>query len=180
MSYQGIPPALVKWFFANDNDSKNGCGQAAVAFLLDITGKSPYTPDVAVREIYRRHPPDTPGALLGTTPGHLENTCRAYGMTTYRYCNNESGAQSRLRQTTALNRPTAVLLDIGRLGGQWGFHYPVVHGYDDHNVYLTNMVPTKFGQDPRQIIPWGDYMYAWWCWIPGGDFKYAGIEAWFS
>jgi hypothetical protein len=178
--YVGLPRQAAAWFFAG-RAARNGCAQAAVAWLIDFHGgaRNPYPAgtDLAAA-VYRDHPPDTPLALFGTTPGRVERICRAYGFATRRSCERAGGGPERLRGALDGGRPVIALLDLRRLGGEWGLHYAVVYGCDDAAVHCTNMPPTRHSAEPRQAIAWSGFTRAWRCWIPWPGFQCMGIEAW--
>jgi hypothetical protein len=171
---QDTPP--VPSFYAGRR-CRNGCAQAAVAWLLAFANRSPYGPgaDLAL-EVYRRYPPDTPLALFGTTPGRLERICRASGFRTARFCG--PGAPERLRAELAAGRPVVVLLNLGRLGSGWGLHYAVACGCDESAVYCANMLPAGGDPVPRLAVPWPEFLRAWRGWLPGRRFRYAALAAW--
>ena len=167
---------LVPSFYAS-RALRNGCAQAAVAWLLTFLRRSPYPPGAdLVAEIYRRYPPNTPFALFGTTPGRLERICHAYGLRTARW--SGAGARERLEAELAAGRPVVVLLDLARLGGGIGFHYAVACSYNETGVTCANMLPTRRFSGEAQALPWSELMLAWKCRLPAGRFKCAGMAAW--
>lgn len=182
MPYQGIQQDQIGTFFSAHDD---GCGEAAVACVIKYYADHGLMADPfssgsdPAEEVYQKYPPDAriPNVLsFGTTPGRMEDVFRAYGMATNRWCNNQDGGRQTLQQELAQNRPTPVIVDMGKLGGSWGqAHYPVAYAFDDSSIYVTNWVigPAKIA------FPWDTFMQAWQAWfIPGGDFHWAGVSAW--
>src|SRR5688500_15009411 len=87
----------MRSYFANSQTSMNGCGQAAVACVVEYFDRRDLYPGVPressklVDAIYRQHPPDTPGAWVGCTPGHIQNILQNLGFKTMRR-QGEAGA----------------------------------------------------------------------------------------
>jgi Peptidase_C39 like family len=177
MGYHGQPDGTVRAFYASNEDSGNGCGQAAVATLVRFTGKGAYahvSDNELVRTIYhdRQNKPDTPNQWFGSTPGHVENVCGAAGLEHWRTY-GPGNARSALEETLQRDQLMIVLLDLGKLGGKWHtYHYSVAYGYDENGPHLTNMV----GGESAQDLPWDQFLEAWHCWsLPSPDWQYAGI-----
>ena len=180
MGYSRVPDGAVPCYFAQETTSNNGCGQAAVASIVDFYHAGPYAgrPDI-VSAIYAHNPPDTPGAAFGSTPGHVENICQAVGLQHWRTYGPGNAETALKEQALDKGLLMIVLLDLGKLGDSWWtFHYPVAYGYDENGVHLTNMVASSFGGNGEQVVPWSTFMDAWHCWtLPSGDWQYAGICA---
>jgi hypothetical protein len=179
MTYVGIPTNAAPNAMAHD---KNGCGQAGVGSIVYYYKRPPYyhTTDHdtinIVHRIYNDHPPDTPGAVVGCTPGHVENICKAVKLQAWRtYGPNGRKTLSDVHQR---NQMMIVCLDLGKMG-QTPFvahHYGVAYAHDEKFVYLTNMPPTDFGASRYQSVPWDIFMDSWHCWaLPSADWQYAGI-----
>src|SRR5437763_1449940 len=144
---------------------RNGCAQAAVAWLLAYRNGDQYPPGRdPVADVYRRWPPDTPFAIFGTTPGRLESICRAYGFRTERFWGG--GAPERLGAELAAGRPVVALLDVARLGCGWGLHYAVAHACDEDAVYCANLLPALRDRECAKQLPWPAFLRAWRSWIP--------------
>ena len=169
MAYTGITERETPSFTAGSKTAPNGCGQAAVVSLLRFWDRLPYPEATAVQDLYARHPPNTPRALMGCTPGHVERLCAQYGLATQRFAGDAATRRQALEDALRHGRPAIVLLDLGALGN--GFltaHYAVAHAFDDEGIYCTGMVRTRFGDTSRQRLPWPDFMAAWRCWyLPG-------------
>ena len=178
MPYADVNEDDIPAFAAGSRTSANGCGQAAVACLLDVWGRLPYPAAMAVQEIYACHPPNTPGALLGCTPGHVERMCRVYGLAARRFNGNADGRRRQLEAALRDGRPALVLLDLGVLDGPFlTAHYAIAYASDRADVRLTNMTPTGFGSGPKQRVPWRDFMRAWRCWyLPLPAWRFFGLD----
>jgi hypothetical protein len=168
----GIPPSCYA-----GAGCRNGCAQAAVAWLLSYRDARfrPAGPE-AVNEVYRRWRPDTPFALFGTTPGHLERICRSYGVKTERFWGRR--APDRLRRELAAGRVMVVLLDLARLGAGWGLHYVVAHQFDEDRVYCANLLPAPRDAAMPDSLPWALFLRAWGSWLPLPRFQHAGMVVW--
>jgi hypothetical protein len=179
VSYIGHGDGTVPAFYAYAQDSNNGCGQASVASAVRLFNKGRYAGvdnQHLVSTIYRDHPPDSPGAVFGSTPGHVENIAAACGLDHWRTY-GPGNAQNALRNALSSNMVMAVLVDLGKLGGAWyNHHYLVAFGCDDSNVHVTNALGSQYGGQPEEQIPWKDFMEAWHAWdLPSPDWQYAGI-----
>lgn len=153
---------------------RNGCAQAAVATLVAHHG----LPAPSVAEVYRRFPPDTPFAVLGTSPARLAAACNAFGLparaTAFR---NGAAARESLARRLDEGKAVAVLLDLRHLGRRWpGGHYVVAYAHDEQGVHVTNMVRTpRFGA-PRAHLPWADFERAWACRLaPWRSWRHASV-----
>jgi hypothetical protein len=178
--YLGVPGERIGAFYGG-RSARNSCAQAAVACLLDFWQLAPSGgegPSELVDRIYESHPPDTPFGLFGTTPGRVEQACRAYGLTTSRWGREDADPRGRLAEALAAREPAIVLVDLHRLGEGWGFHYLVAYGCDAEAVHCTNMLPNPISPEPRQPIPWSLFMRAWRSWLPGPALQCMGIRAW--
>lgn len=174
MPYTGIKKGTVKHFYAYD---KNGCGQAAVATVLNHYGMLKTTASKAVDAIYKRSPPDTSLTAnwnFGCTPGHVENICKLHGLMTHRFDNRGGNSQGNLKAHLKKNRPVIVLMDNGKLNSSWGGHYIVAYGHDSSNIFCVNMIGCPDGS-----IQEGTFDRAWHMWfVPSDEFHYSGIAAW--
>lgn len=158
--------------------ARNGCAQAAVAWLLERWGRMPEgTGADPVMAVYRRFPPDTPFALLGTTPWGLEEICRRCGLITERWSGQAKASRARLEESLSSGCPTIVLLDTHRLGNGWGLHYVVATSCDSEGVRCTNMLPSRLGDLSEQHLPWDAFLHAWATWAPLPSLRYVGITA---
>lgn len=165
MPYIGVAEHEIPAFAAGSRTSPNGCGQAAVVCLLDFWDRLPYPTATAVQDLYACHPPNTPRALLGCTPGHVERLCGTYGLTARRFSGAAPDRRAALEEALRLRRPAIVLLDLGALGGPvLTAHYAVAYAYDEAGLYVTNMASTGFGGASKQHLPWPGFMRAWRCW----------------
>jgi predicted double-glycine peptidase len=173
-------------YYANSDTSWNGCGQAAVATLVDYWQRTDLYPHVTrgtsglVDAIYAQHKTDT-GGWLGCTPGHVQNIFKALGFATLRRCGEEN-AREDLKRSMQAGCPLVVVVDMGKLEGTWQtYHYLIVYGYDNDNVYVRNMIP-----EGKIDLPWRVFMDAWHCWSLNStlnmikstsEFQYSGICA---
>ena len=178
MLYAGLAEDEIPAFAAGSRTSANGCGQAAVACLLDFWGRLPFPTATAVRDLYACHPPNTPGALLGSTPGHVERLCEGYGLATRRFSGDADGRRRQLEAALLGGRPAIVLLDLGTLGGSFlTAHYAVAYAANGAGVRLTNMASTSFGEGLKQSVPWPDFLRAWRCWyLPLPGWRFFGLD----
>lgn len=126
---------------------RNGCAQRALASLLGRDARS----------LYDAHPPDTPFALLGTTPWGFERMARAAGAGVARV-----RGEAALRDALARG-PVVLLLDARRLGGPFGYHYAVARGLDERGVRMTHLATGP----PSRVVPWAELRRAWRSWMPG-------------
>ena len=178
MTYTGISRGVLSSFFG---DGINACGHAAAATCLDyykilpFSAKTPSEKAACVKAMYNRSPPDTsiPGTNFGCTPGHVDNICRLYHLSTDRFNSRTPDPAGHLKKTLGFKQPTIVLVDNGKLGGGWATcHYLVAFGYDDKNVYVQNSIQTN----GEAVLPWGTFNDAWHTWfIPEGEFQYSAI-----
>lgn len=84
---------------------RNHCAQRALALATGLP----------LKQVHREHPPDTPFALLGTTPWRLARAARAYG---------RSGEIAwSLRPRALPPAPFAALVDVRH----WGRRLPAAH-----------------------------------------------------
>lgn len=176
MTYIGVESKDIASFYSRHN---NGCGQAAVACVLNFHCKLP--PGLDVDDIYSKYPPNVMWGAFGSSPNLIEQMCKGYGLNTYRYCNNEQQGPTQLKNDIAARKPTIVMLDLGKLGQSWNtYHWAVAYGYDQQSIYLANMGRVGYKED------WGSFMEAWHCWvlnspfppdITAGDCHWAGIVA---
>jgi hypothetical protein len=182
MTYVGIQRNDAPNCVATQNQP-NGCGETAAASLVYYYKRVPYfhaadhdTINV-VQRIYHDHPPDTPNAAFGCTPGHVENICKAVKLQAWRTYGPQ-GAKKVINDVHQRNQMVIVLLDLGKMGSApiVSHHYGIAYAHDENNVYLTNMAPTQFGSNRYQSVPWNVFMDAWHCWmLPSADWQYAGI-----
>ena len=176
MTYTGVEEREMPSFTANAATAPNGCGQAAAVTLLSFWDCLPYPEATAVQDLYAAHPPNTPRALLGCTPGHVERLCAKYGLAMNRFTGDAFGRRRQLEDALQGGRPALVLLDLGALGGGLlTAHYAVAYAFDSVGVYGAGMVRTRFGTASKQHLPWPDFMVAWRCWfLPG--WRYFGLD----
>jgi len=186
MANAGLADGTLHPFYSNDQDSDNGCGQAAVATLVRHYGVGPYAgvdDDCLVARIWNDHKPDTPWQKLGSTPGHVRNICRFAGFEADWYSSNDREREHAFRALATVveaGYPVIVLVDMGKLGGSMGqHHYAVWYGFDDDHVHVTNLFDGYPGvHNGEQCIDNHTFLEAWHCWLlnlPG--FQYAAITA---
>lgn len=178
MTYIGLPEQEVPSFTAGGATARNGCGQAAVVCLLDFWGRLPYPASTAVPDLYARHPPNTPGALFGCTPGYIERLCGTYGLATRRFSGNAADRRRQLEGALRGGRPALVLLDLGALGGPFlTAHYAVAYAFDEAGLYCTGMVSTGSSRASKQHLPWPDFTRAWRCnYLPLPRWRRFGLD----
>ena len=119
---------------------RNSCAQRALAAVL---GESP-------RLVYARHPPDTPFALLGTTPWGLERMARAEGL----HARRMKGERA-LREALRDEGHVVVLFDHRRLGGRVGYHWALAR--EAEGGLLVD----------GRVVAWPAFLRAWRSWMPG-------------
>lgn len=129
---------------------RNGCAQRALAEVLGEPAA----------EVYRRRPPDTPFALLGTTPWGLARMARAEGLLVARV-----KGEAALRDALRSEGHVVVLLDHRRLGGRLGYHWAVAR---------------EAGGGLRldgRVVPWPAFRRAWRSWMPGA-YRETALRLW--
>lgn len=120
---------------------RNGCAQRALASVLGVPA----------RDVHARHPPDTPFALLGTTPWGFERMARAEGLDARRI-----RGEAALRAAFQEGGDVIVLVDVRRLlGAGLGYHWA-----------LARPVPGGLALDAR-VASWPAFRRAWRSWMPG-------------
>lgn len=126
---------------------RNACAQRALAEALGLDA----------RDVNAQHPPDTPFALLGTTPWRVLRAARALGAST-RVVRSDDALVAALREGPAL-----VLLDNARLGGRIGYHWAVARASGPDGVEMTALAAGP----AARIVPWPEFRAAWRSWAPG-------------
>lgn len=119
---------------------RNSCAQRALAQVLGVPA----------RDVYARDPPDTPFAMLGTTPWGLERMARAEGLDARRV-----KGEAQLREALRAGGHVVVLFDHRRLGGRLGYHWAV-----------AREVEGGLRIDGR-VVAWPAFLRAWRSWAPG-------------
>lgn len=148
----------------------NDCAQrAAAAVLAPRLG----VPERALRERLRReHPPDTPLALLGTTPWGLERLLRAQGAEVER----RAGATRAWLEAALARGPVLACVDLRPLGHRWPMlHWVVVRGADAEGVTVDGLVRAPWPREGARV-PWGAFLRAWACrWAPLPAYRRAAL-----
>lgn len=119
---------------------RNSCAQRALARVLGEPAG----------DVYRRHPPDTPFALLGTTPWGLARMARAEGLVVARV-----KGEAALRAALGAGGHVIVLVDHRRLGGRFGYHWALAREADGGLLV------------EGRVVPWPAFRRAWRSWMPG-------------
>jgi hypothetical protein len=162
--------------FALAPHARNGCAQAALAWLLDFW----QLPRPPLAELYRAHPPDTPLRLMGTSPPALARMAAARGLRVRARSGGDAhAARAWLAAELAAGRPAALLLDLRHLGRRLpGGHWVVALAADEREVHVTNLVRTPRHAGPVADLPWEALLPAWRCRaavLP--SWRFAGVSA---
>lgn len=145
---------------------RNPCGPYALAAALTRLGR-PCAPSAA----YAAHPPDTPFALLGTTPWGLAASARLAGLRAER-------AWSVRPEPERLARGEGVAIvcvDLRPLGARWpAAHWALVDAADDEGVALSSLA--SVGAFARRY-PWATFLRAWRLrWAPHPAYWHASVR----
>ena len=119
---------------------RNSCAQRALAQVLGARPEA----------VYRRHPPDTPFALLGTTPWGLARMARKEGLRVAAV-----RGEAALRRALREDGHVVVLFDHRRLDGRFGYHWAVAR--EAGGGLLVD----------GRVVPWPAFLRAWRSWMPG-------------
>jgi hypothetical protein len=170
----------------------NGCGQAAVATLLDYHGLDPYglkkpiydekdrrhhwTSDEIIGRIREEFPPNHLFGLFGTKPGQLVKALRSAGLeASWSAAQNEGEGRQKIwkevRRSVESDLPVIVMMDMGKLGGRpLSAHWGVVYWIEDSTVHLANTKNVAMVPEPL-------FLRAFACWFMPGRFHYCGVFA---
>lgn len=139
---------------------RNGCGPAVLAHALVELGFAEPAPDLAAR-VYDAAPPDTPFALLGTTPWGLARRADGLGMRA-----RQTGRTTRMQLRAACaSGVAAVCVNLRPLGARLpAAHWAVVRAADDEGVDLDLLVDVGAR---RRRYRWDVFERAWSIPLPG-------------
>lgn len=152
---------------------RNGCGPRAAAAILRH-----WHIEATPLTVYSANPPDTPFALLGTTPRGLARTLEAYGMHATRHEGDDDAEARAWLQGALRHGPVALCVDLRPLGCRLPLlHWVVARHADGDAVRCTHLTRTRWKQ-AQADVPWDALMAAWRCrWVPLAQYRHAGVLA---
>lgn len=157
-------------FDEDANESRNDCGAACVAMLLNAFGKP-----VSTNAVFKKTGA-APDSFISTS--QLRRAAQGFGVTLEWHTNLTAG---HLEAYLNMGRPLIALVHYGTWSERGmteskfkGPHFVVVVGYDDEHIYIHDplFTPARRASGANRVIPRGLFFEAWGsahldCWGPG-------------
>ena len=183
---------LHSYYSSRPRVAWNGCGQAAVATLLDYHGLDPYglkkpiydekdgryhwASDEIIGRIREEFPPNHLFGLFGTTPGQLVRALRSAGLeASWAAARNEGEGRQKIwkevKRSVEAGLPVIVIMDMGKLGGRpLSAHWGVLYRIEGSTVHLANTGNVT-------VVPELHFLRAFMCWFMPRRFHHCAVFA---